>query len=277
MATGTAYRAVNMSGADVYEVQSAPITTSTQIRLVGFEGERQDFFGNGFVFSDSPDGMVVTAGTLSSTTYSESGTQVFNITGLAHDAGFVYHLFVTGDYQGLLGYVFNGNDVLNGSSQADILAGYAGADVLKGNGGADKLNGGGGSDTMIGGAGQDTMAGGLGADKFLFNTTAANTTADVIKDFVHNMDDIVLDHTIFGALAAGNLAAGAFKSATDISATTGATVDAGDRVLYDRDSGHLYYDSNGSAAGGRVLVATLFDTGTHHPTTIGAADFLIVA
>ena len=33
--------------------------------------------------------------------------------------------------------------------------------------------------------------------------------------------------------------------------------DASDRIIYESDTGNLYYDSNGNAAGGSVLIGVL--------------------
>ena len=173
--------------------------------------------------------------------------------------------------------ILQGNDIVNGSGFGDVLLGGAGNDKISGKGGNDNLNGGGGIDKLYGGAGNDILAGGNGADDFYFDTATGSGNVDKIKDFVHLTDDIVLDKTIFGALGAlGNLAGTAFKAATNITATGGSTVDSSDRILYDSDSGSLYYDSNGSGSGGRVLIATVWSDATHHPV-LSAADFLIVA
>jgi Ca2+-binding RTX toxin-like protein len=39
--------------------------------------------------------------------------------------------------------------------------------------------------------------------------------------------------------------------------TTGLAADANDRIIYETDTGRLFYDSNGNAAGGSVHFATL--------------------
>ena len=44
--------------------------------------------------------------------------------------------------------------------------------------------------------------------------------------------------------------------------------------MNDSDSGHLYYDSNGNAPNGRVLIATVWSDATHHPT-LTAGDFIV--
>ena len=48
------------------------------------------------------------------------------------------------------------------------------------------------------------------------------------------------------------MATGAFWKST-----TGRAHDPSDRFIYDTDGGQLYYDSNGSAAGGAVKIAQL--------------------
>jgi Ca2+-binding RTX toxin-like protein len=64
-------------------------------------------------------------------------------------------------------------------------------------------------------------------------------------------DRIALDNTIFTALGAdGALSADAFFRGA-------AAHDADDRIIYNAQNGQLIYDSNGNAAGGAVLFATL--------------------
>lgn len=162
-----------------------------------------------------------------------------------------------------------GNDLKNlivGNGAANILSGLSGDDELQGGAGNDALRGGDGNDVLSGGAGADTLTGGAGRDFFLFDAALRAANADVITDFVAADDTIRLDNQVFTALTAtGALAASAFK---DLS--TGA-VDADDRIIYDPTTGSLFYDANGSAAGGRALFATL--TGA---PTISASDFVVV-
>jgi Ca2+-binding RTX toxin-like protein len=262
MATGTAYGQVEMNQA-TWDVSSVPIMAATQMRLLAADGSQQDFYGSGFTYGESPTGLVVLSGTVTRTDFSYNGTLGFKVTNLSHDAGFMYHLFDTGNLQGLLGYVFNGNDVLNGSAQADILIGYAGGDSLKGNGGADTLNGSGGNDMLEGGGGKDVLIGGLGTDRFIFDAPPSAASADTIKDFKGaEGDKIVVNHLDFAAIGT-SLTSGEFRAATDISATGGATTTS-QHILYDTDSGHLYYDVDGSAsAHAPVLIATV-NSGVSH-------------
>ena len=126
--------------------------------------------------------------------------------------------------------------------------------ALAGNSAANTLNGSGGNDSLNGGLGNDTLIGGTGADAFLFNTALnASLNVDIITDFAVVDDTIRLENAVFTALVAtGTLSASLFTANT-----AGIAQDADDRIIYDIDSGWLYYDSNGNSAGGSVHFATI--------------------
>lgn len=155
--------------------------------------------------------------------------------------------------------ILTGANAINGTGNglANTLTGNAKANVLKGMNGAD---------TLIGGAGIDTLTGGSGADKFVLNAAAKATNADKITDFTHSSDKIQLENSVFTTLGAGTgtLAAAKFFAGANAH-------DADDRILYDGATGKLYYDSNGSAAGHKVLIATL---DAH--LTVTASDFQVI-
>ncbi|BBK42132.1 hypothetical protein STVA_21520 [Allostella vacuolata] len=65
---------------------------------------------------------------------------------------------------GMVTAVLAGDDVVNGSADADTLVGMDGNDVVTGDGGDDDLNGNLGNDLVTGGAGQDYVRGGQGDD-----------------------------------------------------------------------------------------------------------------
>ncbi|MHC2086257.1 hypothetical protein [Methylobacterium sp. CM6244] len=67
-----------------------------------------------------------------------------------------------------------------------------------------------------------------------------------------------MSQEIFEALAPGELTESAFK---DIG-TAGSTVDGDDRVLYDSNTGALYYDSDGSGSQAQQQFATLENLAT---------------
>ena len=154
---------------------------------------------------------------------------------------------------------------LGGNELGQTISGNEGANTLSGNGGNDTLLGLGGNDRLFGGAGNDVLTGGAGHDLFYFNT-ALTANVDTITDFNVADDTIVLDHAIFAALAAGTLAAGAFAANT-----TGLAGDASDRIIYETDTGKLFYDANGSAAGGAVQFATV-----GHDLALTYNDFLVI-
>ncbi|WP_394887518.1 hypothetical protein ACG873_21745 [Mesorhizobium sp. AaZ16] len=129
--------------------------------------------------------------------------------------------------------------------------------------GADNINttgnnldntiiGNGANNAMNGRGGADTLTGGFGNDTFVFNTALGSGNIDTITDFNVANDTIQIDNAIFTTLGLGVLAAGAFR--TNV---TGAAQDADDRVIYESDSGRVWYDSNGNAAGGNFLFADL--------------------
>ena len=149
-----------------------------------------------------------------------------------------------------------------GSAFADTINGSTGNDFLRGRGGNDVINGGDGNDTITGGLGADTLTGGNGADIFVFDGLNG---VDTITDFDPAADLIHLEDFIFSAIGP-TLDVGEF-----VSNSGGIAGDANDYLLYDSDTGSLYYDADGNGAGVRILIATL----TGNPA-IGPSDFLII-
>ncbi|MFD1983545.1 calcium-binding protein [Mesorhizobium newzealandense] len=133
------------------------------------------------------------------------------------------------------------------------------ANVIGGNSGNNVINGLGGNDTLSGAQGQDT---------FVFTTALnASTNVDHITDFSVVDDTLQVDNLIFAALGGnGTLTADQF-----IKNTTGLAGDGNDHIIYETDTGWLYYDSNGSAAGGSTHFATLAAN-----LAMTNADFVVV-
>lgn len=149
--------------------------------------------------------------------------------------------------------------VLTGTGNLDAT-GNSLANVIKGNAGANHLDGGLGSDTLTGLAGKDT---------FVFATKLGTTNIDHITDFSAADDTIRLSKSVFAALSAGGLTASAFKDL----GVTGAKVDASDRILYDRDTGALSYDADGSGTAAKAIRFAVIDN--HDATTLTHLDFLV--
>ncbi|MDQ6438121.1 calcium-binding protein [Mesorhizobium sp. LHD-90] len=134
---------------------------------------------------------------------------------------------------------------LTGNNLAQEVIGNAGANILKGLGGDDHIRG---LD------GKDTLTGGSGRDFFGFNSKLnATTNVDTITDFTVVDDTIELYQSMFTALTTPDtLAASAFRANT-----TGLAGDASDRIIYETDTGRLYYDADGTGAAARVQFAVL--------------------
>lgn len=140
--------------------------------------------------------------------------------------------------------------------------------ILVGNNGHNILNGAGGNDILIGGRGTDSLIGGAGKDSFRFNSLLDRVVnVDTIKDFSSKDDVIQLNNAIFKKLgAAGQLKAAYFKAST-----TGKATDSNDYIVYETDSGKLFYDADGSGKGAAIQFALI---GAH--PKIDISDFLVI-
>ncbi|CAI10198.1 CAP domain-containing protein [Aromatoleum aromaticum] len=135
----------------------------------------------------------------------------------------------------------SGANTLKGTTGSDVILGLGGADKLYGRAGADQLDGGTGNDRLWGGAGADVLSGGTGADIFVFDAPFVGAV-DRITDFSPKDDVIYLQNSIFtGLRAAGAMSNAAFHAGTKAH-------DATDRVIYDGETGALYYDADGTGA-----------------------------
>lgn len=144
-----------------------------------------------------------------------------------------------------------------GSVNNDVLTTGVGSQFLFGFDGDDVLNG---------GLGSDQLFGGNGADRFVFDTKLGAGNVDAI-DFNHAQGDVIaLKLTIFGALKPTQTW-GIEESAFHIGK---AAHDSNDRIVYDQETGALYYDRDGNGAAAAVKFAALQPgTDLHH------SDFMI--
>lgn len=277
---------VNLVSAPFDGLMQLPVTvrTSTQLSLADME-DRVNFLGTGFTYlMDGGEIIDITGGTVTritltndigSVTYGDwAGLNVSapvfqNYLEAGNETALRDLLFGTSDTYSLtngrdLVRGFGGNDVMHGWNGADRLYGDTGNDKLWGDKGNDKLSGGAGADTLIGGAGIDTLTGGAGADVFAFVSTGA-TDRDVINDFNGLVDTLQFDNDAFTGFGyTGQLRRVDFVQGT---AATGES----DRLVYQKSTGSLWYDADGSGAGAKVLVAELVDG-----TTLTAADIFIL-
>ena len=164
------------------------------------------------------------------------------------------------DYAEIENLVLVGNAVSGaGNGLANALTGNTRANILSGLAGNDRL---------AGGAGVDTLTGGLNHDTFVFNT-ALNGLAnrDIVRDFSHADDTFQLENAIFTKLGAGAmhmLNPASFRAGTK-------ALDANDYIVYNRATGTLAYDSDGSGSHGAIALAVLINK-----PVLAANDFVVI-
>ncbi len=145
------------------------------------------------------------------------------------------------------------------------VAGTKKGDAYKGTSFADKVDLDKGDDTLNGAGGSDKLTGGKGKDNFVFDTALGAGNVDKLADFAPKDDTIELAASVFAGLVAGTLADEAF-----VKGTAAAEID--DRILYDRKTGALAFDADGSETGvGAVRFATVAKN-----LDISADDFLVI-
>ena len=159
-----------------------------------------------------------------------------------------------------------GNNTLLGLKGTDSLFGLLGNDILKGGFDDDGLDGGDGDDFLYGETGKDILTGGAGRDAFVFNTKPdKSTNVDTIVDF-RSVDDVFrIDNAIFKKVGSnGKLKADAFHLGTK-------AADAEDRIIYDKKTGNLFYDADGTGASAQIKIAILTNK-----AKIVLSDFIVI-
>ena len=143
-----------------------------------------------------------------------------------------------------------GNDTVLGLNGKDKLKGGSGDDVLAGGNGKDKLKGGSGDDVLAGGNGKDKLKGGGGNDTFVFNTALSSKNhVDKVADFKVNHDVIGLDSDNFAGIGS-KLSKKEFHIGSK-------AADKSDHIIYDKNTGDLYYDKDGKGGHQQVEFAHL--------------------
>jgi Ca2+-binding RTX toxin-like protein len=134
--------------------------------------------------------------------------------------------------------------------------GTAETEVIKGSAKADMIYGGAGDDTIYGGAGKDTLRGEAGKDVFVFDTRPSKSNVDKIVSYKTRDDSIWLDNNVFTKVGRGTpenpqkLASKAFWAGDKAH-------DASDRIIYNKKTGALYYDQDGTGSKAAVQFATI--------------------
>jgi Ca2+-binding RTX toxin-like protein len=135
-----------------------------------------------------------------------------------------------------------------------------------GNAAANRIIGNAGANSLNGGLGNDTLTGGAGGDDFVFTAAPGAANIDRITDFRTGVDSIRLENAVFTGLAAGTLAVTAF-----VQNTSGNAADASDRIIYETDTGALWFDRDGTGGAAKVQFATL-----NPGLTLSASDFFVI-
>ncbi|MBJ6127787.1 calcium-binding protein [Microvirga sp. BT325] len=134
-----------------------------------------------------------------------------------------------------------------GNSLANTLSGNAKNNILAG------LEG---NDFLYGGLGKDQLSGGSGKDTFVFDTRPHKSrNVDKVLDFKSRDDSFHLDNKYFTKLGSGT--SNGKKLKKDMFTEGKKAQDREDRIVYDKKTGSLYYDQDGTGSKAQVKIATL--------------------
>jgi Ca2+-binding RTX toxin-like protein len=167
--------------------------------------------------------------------------------------------------EGTLSTTFQGEPGTIRMHSIENFSAHIDADVnVTGSAAANHLETGNGNDTLNGAEGQDFLWGSAQNDLYVFDVAPGEANADFVLFEKYSMelhgfeeaDRIALDNDVMTALGAtGDFEADDERFYAAAGATGGAEMD--DVVVYDTDTGNLYYDADGSGTGEALLIATL--------------------
>jgi hypothetical protein len=142
------------------------------------------------------------------------------------------------------------DDQLQGQEGNDLLDGSLGNDLLEGDFGRDRLIGGDGNDTLIGGVDRDTLVGGKGRDRF--SLSIGQKGLDRIADFSTRDDVLVINGlSVIEGLTPGRALNKKFFKVGNKAG------DRNDFLVYNKKTGGLFVDGNGSVKGLQTKIAQL--------------------
>ncbi|RDI61875.1 calcium-binding protein [Microvirga subterranea] len=198
----------------------------------------------------------------------DASDQVFEFPGAGFDTVRTSSGFTLSAGSSIEAMIADGSASLNltGNEIDQSLTGNAGQNLLFGLDGRDVLNGGPGNDRLHGGALADTMTGGSGRDIFAFDAAVkSKSDADRILDFKSADDTFWFDNAVFTKIGPnGRLKADAFHLGKH-------AADRQDRVIYDKATGSLYYDPDGTGSAAQVKIAVLTNK-----AKVALSDFHVV-
>ncbi|WP_414471426.1 hypothetical protein [Microvirga sp. M2] len=154
---------------------------------------------------------------------------------------------------------------VQGTSSANVFVSQGNSGAFFGLGGNDRLTGGSGNDTLDGGIGRDVLTGGTGQDTFVFRDRPASANYDTITDYNKALDSIQLDNKYMAKLGGpGRLSSSKFVVGK-------VAKDGNDHLIYDKGTGKLYYDPDGSGSQAQVLIAQFTNK-----VALTASEFTII-
>lgn len=185
-------------------------------------------------------------------------------------AGVTAHLGLNASGGAATGDTYSGMESVYGSIFGDSLQTGQGGTAY-GSGGNDLIYDSFGSELLIGGAGIDQLIAdsssyGGGADRFGLEH---NNGYDIIYGFSDAQNDLLqidnFDFNIGTSLTSGEL----------VNNTSGLATAANAQFIYETDADTLWFDSNGTAAGGQVKIAEFVGTAAFSDF-LAVSDFVVV-
>jgi Ca2+-binding RTX toxin-like protein len=137
-----------------------------------------------------------------------------------------------------------GIERIDGTERGDTFKGNAAANYFSGGFGADTLDGRDGNDVLQGDQGADILTGGAGFDEFHYE--GPDPWGDTITDFVSGIDHFAFRVSNFAGM-----------DGTVRFVNGAAALGAGSWFYFNAANHTLFWDFNGTGAGGAVAVATL--------------------
>jgi Ca2+-binding RTX toxin-like protein len=171
--------------------------------------------------------------------------------------------------------------------------GQQGDDTLTGGSGGDSIYGGAGADTIRGNDGQDNIYGGPGADNIIFTdesqygANSAGNKHDIVHGFTTGSDKLKFSAANFAGITENQAITKGTDRAdvntlivTDAQGWLGvapAAVNTTQRWLYNKTTGSLFFDQDGSDGEAQILVTALLDAADTPITDLAAADIVAIA
>jgi Ca2+-binding RTX toxin-like protein len=166
--------------------------------------------------------------------------------------------------------------VATGTSSVKLV-GNTRDNSIVGNSGKNAIDGGDGNDKVNGGLGNDNLVGGSGKDAFMFTTKLGTSTTDrkvnfdTVKDFSVRDDSLYLDNAIFKKLGKKGTEQKPAKLDKKFFTVGDKAKDKDDYIVYDKKTGVLSYDADGSGKGEAVEFALL-----KNKPTLKVDDFFVI-